>query len=177
MTRKGTGANVDTEKSKLSDYEWILLEFFINRIGEAYTAKQILDISDNDIDIDIRKISSTLSNLVGMDLIKSTNYRMTMSEEEQKKWEPSQEPKYFMSERGTPWYERAGQVLGDNGKLKILSQLSFGLDLFPNRKITRFEIEFPIIRTCGLSTIQNKELEDFMTKHEGMNCKMTLEIF
>jgi len=123
------GADVDTEKKKLDPFELAVLKFVYEVVPEV-TAKKV----EGAFGCGDRKASATLSKLVGMDLVKSSEYRTMLTDEETKKFETTHTPIYFIT-RGSrnPWELRAKLVIEIHGYLRGLDEMQFGLNMWPLR--------------------------------------------
>jgi len=123
------GADVDIEKKKLDPFELAVLKFVYEVVPEV-TAKKV----EGAFSCGDRKASSTLSKLVGMDLVKSSEYRTMLTDDETKKFENTHTPIYFIT-RGSnnPWEIRAKLVIETHGVLRGMDELQFGLNMWPLR--------------------------------------------
>jgi len=128
------GADVDVEKKKLDPFELAVLKFVYEVVPDV-TAKKV----EGAFSCGDRKASSTLSKLVGMDLVKSSEYRTMLTDEETKKFETTHTPIYFIT-RGSnnPWELRSKLVIEIHGYLRGLDEMQFGLNMWP----LRFPIEY-----------------------------------
>ena len=123
------GADVDIEKKKLDAFELAVLKFVYEVVPDV-TAKKV----EGAFSCGDRKASSTLSKLVGMDLVKSSEYRTMLTDEETKRFETTHTPIYFIT-RNTrnPWELRAKLVIEIHGYLRGLDEMQFGLNMWPLR--------------------------------------------
>ena len=69
-----------------------------------------------------------------MDLVKSSEYRTMLTDEETKKFETTHTPIYFIT-RNTrnPWELRSKLVIEIHGYLRGLDEMQFGLNMWPLR--------------------------------------------
>lgn len=123
------GADVSTDKTKLDSFELGVLKIIYDAENplKASDIRKVLGCGD-------RKASATLSRLVGMDLVKSSEYKAMLTDEETQAFDMSHVPQYFIPHRqGDPWRSRATLVINRFGSLKGLGDYQFGLDLWPLR--------------------------------------------
>jgi len=125
------GARVNPSKSTLSDLEYKLLEFLLHK-GEGYTAKKVASWHYSNI----RDIASSLSRLVGMDLVVSTEFTQTLTEAETMTFKTGPEPVYFIRKSDDDIYHRRAKnvVESAKGSLHNLEYIQPETNnMFPNR--------------------------------------------
>jgi len=131
---KGQGADVPIDKKRLDPRQFTYLKFLFDTEGSK-SARRI----QNAFKHTDREASSTLSLLVGMDLIKSSEYRIILTDDERQMFTASRTPEYFVPiDEGSPWRRRAKYVIDNEGRLAGLHEMQFGLKLWPYRSPTDF---------------------------------------
>jgi len=132
-----------------------------------------------------RKVANALSNLHGMDLIKASDYKVTLTEEEEGIKFTGKAPHYWIGKPGEPIYKRAQYVLENNGTLQniFLRELDFDLNLFPFRLLRKVTFLAPILNysadtlviDCSSLRLTSEELADIELLSHQKKVKVTLE--
>jgi len=132
-----------------------------------------------------RKVANALSNLHGMDLIKSSAYQLTLTEEEQGVVWKGKAPEYWIGLPGQPIHYRAKYVLENHGSLQKIFQreLDYDLNLFPYRLLRKVTFLAPILNysadtlviDCSSLRLSPEELGDLAILASQEKVKVTLE--
>jgi hypothetical protein len=170
------GANVPASKTLLSRVELDVLRTLIKTSG-VMTADDI----SNRHDFDIRKASSILSNLVGMDLIKTQKSELLTEEEESLTWKTLKTPTYWVGNKGTIIYKRACLVSEQDGKLRDLDLDNYQWEerLFPlNERMVKIIV---LPNTASMNRLidisyMDDTVRQFLRLHNNKPIKVTLEI-
>lgn len=137
MTR-GQGANVEPKRGTLTTDEYNIMSELLIHPEVKYTEWHVA----HQMKRNIRTVAASLSNLVGMDLVKSTGMRFDYLTDAEKITKlGAKKTVYWISGIGSPWYQRSLHVFERNGKLDALKDLTFGLDLFPSKSNKKYRYE------------------------------------
>ena len=132
MIKKGRGAYLDpTVKTKLDAGELSLLKAMMKVPIAAHPSS----VWAEKMTLPEHFISGFLSNLKGLDLIKSTGDNTMLTDEEITVAEETGISAFWIGGPGQPIYKRAEEAIRENGNLKsiIAGYFRFDLPLWPNR--------------------------------------------
>jgi len=134
---KGRGA-YPKDRKRLNGNELKILQLLISNPNEPTLPSEIEEI----LDWDPRKTSNATSMLHGMDLIKASDYKVTLTEEEQGLKFTGKAPHYWIGKEGQPIYDRALYALSHFGSLASIFQreLDFELNLYPFRMLRKVTV-------------------------------------
>jgi hypothetical protein len=164
---KGRGAYVK-DKKRLNDNEFTVLKKLFEDPVVSYRGHDLVEMfgwSD-------RKVANALSNLHGLDLIKSSKYELTLTEDEKGvRWEGSA-PHYWVGNVGQPIHKRAQYVIENKGSLQnILSgEMDFELHLYPFRLLRKVTVLSQIISITGKDVVL--ELLNDLTDQEVIDLEL-----
>lgn len=114
---KGRGA-YPKDRKRLNGNELKVLQLLISNSNEPTLPSEIEEL----LDWDPRKTSNATSMLHGMDLIKASDYKVTLTEEEWGIKATGKAPFYWIGKEGQPIYKRAVYAL--EHPVDLLSLLS-----------------------------------------------------
>lgn len=151
MTKKGSGASMPPTTEEIGVKELEMLKHLFES-QKAYTAQQLAIW----LDTNIRYASSYCSRLVGLDLIKSTEYTVTLTEQEKNRFKTLDTPYYFIPTNSDDVYRRRAQnVINSKGALHNLEYINNDeKTLWPTRPTTEIEFELEpqfldMVEKCG----------------------------
>jgi len=158
MHNKGRGAFVDpltTFRLNQGELDILTLMMSAKTIHPDTTDRHTSSGWADLLTIPEHRVSGYLSRLKGMDLVKSTGDKMTLTEDEQVMADGFYAPWiYWVGLPGEPIYKRAELVLANHGKLDNIKDMSmqFGLPLWPQR------LEKIVTMRTTLSNLQDQEI-------------------
>jgi len=139
---KGRGA-YPKDRKRLNGNELKVLQLLISNSNEPTLPSEIEEL----LDWDPRKTSNATSMLHGMDLIKASDYKVTLTEEEWGIKATGKAPFYWIGKEGQPIYKRAVYALEHFGSLASIFQreLDFELSLYPFRMLRKVTVMAQIL--------------------------------